>query len=387
MPNFDNKNDNQQASRFYGFVMTYYRNDPYLMLDKFSSQIADVAAEVSIDWYQTRGAVTLDGTFVKGRAVVGLEKADSGRISVIAFENKHSWTSGNESYTVHFPSIRFKNFRKHYPEPVVFDGYKALKEEFDSYISGTRVSRVKSDSDRQQQYLVAAKKRQQEEEEAKASALAKDEKWISQLKRLDSPCDYFSRKGIPDLHQWVTLYAGHTSLGMAVGDFTGLKLCDVDTLKFRGMQRIYPAINRKLFRRGIDPSGAAFIVPERKPINGEVIYLLEAPADAGMCYKLTGCFSVAAMFADNIQAVALILRRLCPDSPLIFVADNDQYGAGPNKGVEVCELALRNTPGKAHMLIPDFDENGRLQHLKDLTDYTGMYGEEAAKAFLLSYGG
>jgi len=48
MPNFDNKNDNPQASRFYGFVMTYYRNDPYLMLDKFSSQIADVAAEVSI---------------------------------------------------------------------------------------------------------------------------------------------------------------------------------------------------------------------------------------------------------------------------------------------------------------------------------------------------
>jgi len=69
------------------------------------------------------------------------------------------------------------------------------------------------------------------------------------------------------------------------------------------------------------------------------------------------------------------------------VADNDQYGDGPNKGVEVCETTLRATPGKTFMIIPQFDEVAKQNKYKDLTDYVAAYGDERGRVLLKSFQG
>ena len=380
-------NSNEQNSRFYGFVVAYYRNDPYLMLDKFASQIADVAKLVSIDWYESRAAVTLTGEIINGRDVVGLEKADSSRVSIIGFENTHTWEVGGESHTIKYPSVRFKNFRTHFPEPVLFDGYKALMDEYDSYRGGSRVSSIRPDNRQRKAYLKNAENRREEEKTLRKNAVNKDFRWLKMMSRLQSPCPYFDKKGVPELHQWVELFTGETTMGKFTGQFTAIKLVDLGQWSFRGIQRIYPEVGAKTFRKGLDTSGACFPVPCRQPVNGEAIYVMEAPADAGMSYKLTGAYSVAAMYADNIPKIAAILREMCPDSAIIMVADNDQYGDAPNKGVEVCETTLRATHGKTFMIIPQFDAAAKKRLCKDLTDYVSAYGEEKGKMLLKSYRG
>ena len=382
MPNPDSKKKN---SRFYGFVVAYYRNDPYLMLEKFSSQLTDVAKTVSIDWSESKSNVSLTGDIIKGRDVVGLEKADSSRVSIVGFENTHTWDIDGQSYTVKYPTIRFKNFRKHFPEPAIFDGYKALLDEYESYRGGTRVSRLNSNSIKKNAYIENTKKRKETEAALKAEAINKDHRWLKLLTRLQSPCPYFDKKGVSELHNWVDLYSGETTMGRLVGTFTAIKLVDLKGWTFRGIQRIYPNTNEKTFRKNLDPSGACFTVPARKPINGEIIYVMESPADSGMTFKLTECYSVAALYADNISSVASQLRLMCPDSPIVLIADNDQYGTAPNKGVEVCETTLRATAGSTYMIIPQFDRKEKALQFKDLTDFTLAYGEEAALDFLTSY--
>lgn len=379
MPNFE-----KGESRFFGFVVTYYRNDPYLMLDKFSDLIAAVAAEVSINWHETRSNVALDGQMIKGRHVSGLERADSGRVSVVAFENTHTWSAGGVDYTIRYPSIRFRNFRKHFPDPVLFDGYKALMDEFDKLRNGTRVARMKPDPSRYVKIIEGAEARRQIEAQEKKEAVEKDRRWLPLLTHLSEPCPYFASKGVPEIYEWCDLLTGETTKGNYQGLFTAIQLVDLATGKFRGIQRIYPETNAKIFRRGLDPTGAAFPVPSRLPNNGEPIYVLEAAADAGMAYKVTGRYSVGVYFADNMQNIVSILRSLCPDSEIIMVADNDQYG-GPNKGVDVCEAALRETPGKTYVIIPQFEQPEKELRYKDLTDYAKAYGLDETRRFLLSY--
>jgi hypothetical protein len=386
MPNL-NEQKSEHNSRFYGFVMAYYRNDPYLMLDKFASQIADKAKEVSIDWYESRANVTLSGEVIKGRDVAGLEKADNNRISIIGFENTHTWVVDGQSYTIKYPSVRFNNFRKHFPEPVLFDGYKALMDEYDSYRGGSRVSRVKPDNTRRNEYINNAVKRREEERTLKAEAVNKDFRWLKMMSKLQTPCPYFVKKGVAELFKWVELFTGETTMGRLTGQFTALKLVELAQWKFKGIQRIYPDLGAKTFRKGLDTSGACFPVPCRPPIDGEDIYVMEAPADAGMSYKLTEAYSVAAMYADNIPLIVAVLREMCPDSAIILVADNDQYGDAPNKGVDVCETTLRATPGKAFMIIPQFDEVAKQNKYKDLTDYVAAYGDERGRVLLKSFQG
>lgn len=384
MPNL-NKQKYEHNSPFYGFVMTYYRNDPYFMLDKFASQIEDIAKMVSIDWYKSRANVTLTGEFIKGRDVAGLDIADHNRISIIGFENTHTWEIEGVSYTIKYPSVRFNNFRKHFPEPVHFDGYKALLDEYDSYRRGARVSKTKLDDDRRKALLMNAERKRENERLLKAEAVSKDFRWLKMMSKLHTPCPYFAKKGVPDLFRWVVLFTGKTTMGKFIGQFTAIQMVELAQWQFKGIQRIYPELGVKIFRRGLDPSGACFPVPFRPPINGENIYVIEAPADAAMSYKLTEAYSVAAMYADNIPCIVAILRKKCPDSEIILVADNDQYGNSPNKGVEVCETTLRATPGKTFMIIPQFEAEAKKRQYKDLSDYVAAYGEKQGENLLKSY--
>ena len=377
MPNSDKANND-----FYSFVSTYFSNDPYLMLERFESDIAIVANDVSINWYESKVNVDLLGTKISGKHVVGNEKADSGRMWINGFENIYDAEFNGATEKVKYPIIRFQNFRKHFPEPVYFNGLDLLWKEFDRYRKGERINRCVINLDAKKDHLDKQKLMQDEVVKLREQAINKDENWIRYLVKRTFPCPYFESKGVGELYLYKPLYVGNTTLGSNVGEFTAICLEDVKTGCFRGLQRIYPNSGAKVFRKGLDPTGAVYTVGTA--VNGEAIYVFEAPADAGMSYKLTSCFSIAALYADNISSISFILRQKYPDSPLIFVADNDQYG-GANKGVDVCEKALRSTDGDTYMLIPTFKESEKKARKKDLTDYCQAYGDEQGKVFLLSY--
>jgi phage/plasmid primase-like uncharacterized protein len=333
--------------------------------------------------------VALDAEVVKGNDVKGLETADNGRVSIVGFENTWTWTLGDKEYTVKYPTLRFRNFRKHFSEPVIFDGYKALMDEYDAYRGGKRVTRCQVDPQKESEFRVSAEKRKEEKKAKTVEAIGKDARWLKMLVILKEPCPYFTSKGIEELFRKVNLYLGKTTKGKWIGRFTAIVLRDALNWSFRGIQRIYPDIPMKVFRAGLDPTGACFAVPDRLPKDGEPIYVMEAPADAGKCNQLTDCYSVAAMYADNIGNVVAAMRMHCPNSPIIVVADNDQYpddsGKIENKGVEVCESVLRDTEGDVFGLIPQFKEAEKKKKYKDLTDYSIAYGDEQARIFLTSY--
>lgn len=383
-------NSNNVESRFYAFVLTYYRNDPYIMLDKFHDLISNKSSEVSINWDKSRGNVALNRTLVKGKNVIGMEKNDAGRGSIIAFENTHTWERNKVSYTIKYPSILFKNHRIHFDKPVLFDGYKALMEEYERYKAGERVYIPKINSLKTNQRLEEIAKREEEDKLLQSEAVNKDRRWLEMLHRLEELCPYFSSKGLPELGKYLALYVGETTLGFWLGRFTAIVLKDVVSWEFRGLQRYYHDSSAKVFRKGLGTTGACVSLPDRSPVNGELIYVIEAVADAAMSFKLTGDMSIAALYADNIPIVVSEIRKQCPDSPIIMVADNDQYPdkygkPTPNKGVDICESTLRATSGNVFMVIPQFKERELGKKYKDLTDYCSAYGEEEATIFLKGY--
>ncbi|NQY33620.1 MAG: hypothetical protein HRT37_01360 [Alteromonadaceae bacterium] len=364
---------------FYSFVLTYYQNNPYIMLERFASQIADVASSVSIDWCASKQNVDLNGTKVSGKRSIGLTKPDAGRTWIIGFTNEYEGHFKGNHYKIKFPLIRFQNFRKHFPEPVIFDGCNALWEEFKRYNQGEKINRHKINMLEKSKHLERLKKFSEDEKKDQLASIEKDRHWLGYMKKRSTSCPYFKRKGIPDLHHLIELYVGSTSKGPFIGEFTAIKLTDAKTDVFRGIQRIYPETGSKVFRKGLNPSGAILKIGDL--IDGEPIFILEAPADAALSYVLTEHCSVAALYADNIGVIAKVLSKRFPNSTLIFVADNDQYN-GANKGVDTCERSIKNIESQTYLIIPEFENPEQKLRKKDLTDYYGSYGEVKTKALL-----
>lgn len=367
---------NNKVYSFFGYVLAYYRNDPVRILEKFASEIAEKAAEVSIDWRSSAENVVLTGEIVKGRRVVGLSPNDAGRVSITASVLRYTQKKGD---VVCYPFIRFQNFRKHFSEPVYWDGYKAMLAEWKELQQGQRVSVKKIDmaavTERQNQ--VAAD--QAREKQFQLEAVQKDFSWLQKLQRLINPCPYFSRKGLPDMHAMVNLYSGETTVGV-VGSFTALVLEDIDG-SFRGLQRIY-FDGTKRFRKGVDPSCCFWRVGDL--VDGRPIVVTEGAANAGWGHKLTGFSAVATLFADNLANVVLLLRERYTNSQILIVADND-VGDGPNKGVSVAKEACQLINNENVVLvIPEFPPSDK--KFTDLADYVAVFGPDEAKKMVLSTG-
>jgi phage/plasmid primase-like uncharacterized protein len=367
---------NNKVYSFFGYVLAYYRNDPVRILEKFASEIAEKAAEVSIDWRSSAENVVLTGEIVKGRRVVGLSPNDAGRVSITASVLRYTQKKGD---VVCYPFIRFQNFRKHFSEPVYWDGYKAMLAEWKELQQGQRVSVKKIDMaavvERQNQ--VAAD--QAREKQFQLEAVQKDFSWLQKLQKLKNPCPYFSRKGLPDMHAMANLYSGETTVGV-VGTFTALVLEDIDG-DFRGLQRIY-FDGTKRFRKGVDPSCCFWRVGDL--VDGHPIVVTEGAANAGWGHKLTGFSAVATLFADNLVNVVLLLRERYANSQILIVADND-VGDGPNKGVSVAKEACQLINNENVVLvIPEFPPSDK--KLTDLADYAAVFGPDEAKKMVLSTG-
>jgi putative DNA primase/helicase len=61
---------------------------------------------------------------------------------------------------------------------------------------------------------------------------------------------------------------------------------------------------------------------------GQVIQICEGYATAASLHESTGHFTVVALDAGNLEAVAVIIRKLYPASQIIICGDNDESGVG-----------------------------------------------------------
>ncbi|MBL4262792.1 hypothetical protein [Vibrio fluvialis] len=354
--------------KFFSFVLTYYRNDPYLMLEQFHEEIAKVAQKVSIEWDGTASNVSLDGTKLSGSKVAVIEANDKGRVWVIGLSESKTTSHGN---VVKYPLIRFQNFRKHFDAPVFFSGWQELWNRFNEHNQGQTSSRPRLDKEQHKKRVEALGHQAEVLRQAQLQATDKDWRWLQMLHRRNTPCPYLTQKGLSDIHKKVELYQGETTKGVC-GEFTAVKALDAATGRFTGLQRLYANPNKKIFRSGFNPNGSAWFT--QQPVDGEPIGITEAVADSGLGFDLIGGCWAAAFYADNIPIVALALRKQFPNSKLVFVSDNDQYN-DPNKGVESCVKAINLIDGKNYELcVPSFEEKERAEYRKDLTDYYLAYG-------------
>lgn len=61
---------------------------------------------------------------------------------------------------------------------------------------------------------------------------------------------------------------------------------------------------------------------------GDVIQVCEGWATGASLYQETGHFTVVALDAGNLEAVAVVIRKLYPSAQIIICGDNDESGTG-----------------------------------------------------------
>ena len=76
-----------------------------------------------------------------------------------------------------------------------------------------------------------------------------------------------------------------------------------------------------------------------KPTAAGIIQIAEGWATSASLYEATGHFTVVALDAGNLEPVALVFRRLYPDSEIIICGDNDESGTG-QKAARSAALAV-----------------------------------------------
>ncbi|MFU8790428.1 MAG: toprim domain-containing protein [Methylobacter sp.] len=72
---------------------------------------------------------------------------------------------------------------------------------------------------------------------------------------------------------------------------------------------------------------------------GEVIQICEGYATGASLHESTGHFAVVALDAGNLEAVAVIMRKLYPTCQIIVCGDNDENGVG-QKAARAAALAV-----------------------------------------------
>lgn len=368
---------------FADYVVQFYQNDPYSIMDKFSVQISEIAERLSIDWFNTRRNISLENYLNRKKNVKGLTPNDEGRVSILGCTNKIDWEHDGKTRELFIPCLQFRNFRVGF-ENESWNAFSDLYAEYEKYLeTGVKPKPLKPI---RPSYNIEAEKKK--EYELQLQAIEADKQWLKKLKVRSTPCPYFNIQKNVDIGKYIKLYQGYTS-GKIKGSFTAYILVDIKSYTFRGIQRVYPSLGVKRFRRGLNQNGACVPVPSRRLIDGEPVYIMESVADAGKSFELTGVQCVAAINADNLPNVASLVREVCPNSPIILVADNDQYpsrlGVTENKGVTVCETAARNISPPLFILIPTFENKEKELKYKDVSDYAKAYGIEKCRNFLNSW--
>jgi putative DNA primase/helicase len=158
-----------------------------------------------------------------------------------------------------------------------------------------------------------------------------------------------------------------------------------------GVQKISPQKladgNDKLYSSGFEKVGAACRLGD-EPIDGDLILIAEGYATAATGREATDYASPVFMALDsgNLPHVARILRAKYPNSPLLFLADDDYL---PNKrgdenhAGEKKAFAASQEVGNAVYVLPVFSTERRIdpadELLPKLTDFNDLHIAEGVE--------
>lgn len=196
---------------------------------------------------------------------------------------------------------------------------------------------------------------------AKAHAL------YDKLPPADPAHAYFIRKGVTaddDIRQ--------TRNGALV-----IPLYDVDG-QFRTLQYIPPDGEKYLYKEA--PKAGHFNVVGGALRNGEPVLYAEGYATARSINQLTGLPVVMTVDAGNMLNVAEVLFAKYPNSPHIFMADDD-HQKPVNTGKVMADQAAFTTAGM--VLMPEPSEAERQAGMTDFNDIHQARGAEVLRATLI----
>lgn len=127
----------------------------------------------------------------------------------------------------------------------------------------------------------------------------------------------------------------------------------------------------KSFAKGAEKSGNFALFGKLQ--YGSPIVIAEGVATAATLSETSGMATVAALDCHNLKQVALELRRVYPDCPILVAADND-HAKDRNIGLEKAEAAAEAVGGK--VIVPVFDKDTE-KDLSDFNDFARARGKEA----------
>lgn len=143
------------------------------------------------------------------------------------------------------------------------------------------------------------------------------------------------------------------------------------------LQRIRPD-GRKLYQKGGRKAGCWVTVPGKGEQGQGPIAIAEGYATAATMAAASGLWTLAAMDAGSLLAVASKAREMWPMQELVLVADDDWQTPG-NPGVTAARAAAEAVGGR--LVVPEFAE-GREDGATDLNDAMQQQGLEAVAAMV-----
>jgi putative DNA primase/helicase len=189
-----------------------------------------------------------------------------------------------------------------------------------------RLQRARVETERQE--------REKKEQRARGAAGRARDQWnhararLTEGEPIDRQIPYLARKRIPFAKGLRFTTDGTLYVPMIRYDISEDQEKDplyTGPRRLVGLQKI-AADGSKLFNKGMAKAGAAFRIGP-KPKDGDLILLGEGLATmASASLALEHAYSAFVAFdAGNLLPVAKILRALCPQSPILFLADDDAY--------------------------------------------------------------
>ncbi|MGK2894531.1 LPD7 domain-containing protein [Klebsiella michiganensis] len=183
----------------------------------------------------------------------------------------------------------------------------------------------------------------------------------------DSTHPYLQKKGV-DAGEGLRLTAGNDliiPLTSATGDI-------------RTLQTIAPDGSKRLMTGG--EKAGSFHVTGGELKNGEPLVFAEGYATARSASQALGYPVIMTVDSGNLVTVAKALHARYPDSPTLFLGDDDlpKPKRPGNPGREKAEEAARLTGG--HYILPVFTPEARAQGLTDFNDLHHAQGIDALAA-------
>ncbi len=200
-----------------------------------------------------------------------------------------------------------------------------------------------------------------------ARQTAKAQALYDKLPPADPTHAYFIRKGV----------TADDDIRQTRNGALAIPLYDVDG-QFRTLQYIPPDGEKYLYKEA--PKAGHFNVVGGALRDGEPVLYAEGYATARSINLLTGLPVVMTVDAGNMLNVADVLFARYPNSPHIFMADDD-HQKSVNTGKVMADQAAFTTAGT--VLMPELTEAERQAGMTDFNDVHQARGAEALRATLI----